>query len=135
MRVLFALALLSTVACLLTPASAILISKNWIASWLPLAAVLDAADAGAHADKLVHAGLFGTLGFLAACAWLTAGERRAMALALLLVGVATELLQGLVTGREPSMSDWIADALGVMLGMVGALCVPVPRSLSTRTYR
>lgn len=135
MRALFTLALLSTIICLLTPASAILVSKNWIASWLPLAAVLDAADAGAHADKLVHAGLFGTLGFLAACAWLTAGERRAMAFALLLVGVATELLQGLVPGRGPSVADWIADALGVVLGMVGALCMPVPRPVSTSTYR
>lgn len=131
---LFLLALFGTFVCLLAPASAIVDFNNWVASWLPLAAILHAADASSHVDKLVHAALFSTLGFLAARAWMAARQRRLMALVLLIVGFVTEVLQRLVPGRSASLADWSFDALGVLLGMACAMCIPDQISLSERTH-
>lgn len=123
-RILFGVALLVTLVCLLAPASAVLAAKVWAASWLPMAAALDAADATEWSDKLVHASLFVVLGCLAARSWLQPGQRWRVVLALLLLGGLTEALQAVIPGRSASLGDWLADALGLALGWM--LWQPVP---------
>lgn len=128
---LFWLALMFTLVCLLTPADAVLAAKVWAASWLPMAAALDAADATAYSDKLVHASLFAVLGCLAARSWLQPGQRWRVVLALLLLGGLIEALQAVIPGRSASLGDWLAD----VLGLAGSLLLappaqpPRPRSL------
>lgn len=117
-RILFGIALLVTLVCLLAPAEAVLAAKVWAASWLPMAAALDAADATAWSDKLVHASLFAVLGWLAARAWLQPGQRWRVVVALLLLGALTEALQSVIPGRSASLGDWLADATGLAAGLL-----------------
>lgn len=126
LRILFGLALLVTLVCLLAPASAVLAAKIWLASWLPMAAVLDAADATAYSDKLVHASLFAVLGGLGVRAWLSQRQRWRVVAGLLLLGVLTEVLQSLIPGRSASVGDWLADALGVGIGVLLLRSVALP---------
>lgn len=69
---------------------------------------------------LTHVILFAWVGFLASCL-----RRRApwwhVALPLLVLSIATELLQYLVPGRTPLLSDLDDDLLGVAIGMLLAL--------------
>lgn len=118
LRILFGLALLVTLVCLLAPASAVLAAKVWVASWLPMAAILDAADASAYSDKLVHVGLFAVLAWLGVRAWLSQRQRWRMVAGLVLLGVLTEVLQSLVPGRSASVGDWLADVVGIALGLL-----------------
>lgn len=118
LRVLFWLALCATLVCLLAPANAVLAAKVWAASWLPMAATLDAMDATTYSDKLVHASMFALLGWLGARSWLLAPQRWRLVIGLLLLGVLTEALQSLIPGRSASLGDWLADALGVAAGLL-----------------
>lgn len=120
-RALFWLAMTVTLVSLLTPADAVLAVKVWVASWLPMASALDAADVTAHSDKLVHAGLFALLGWLGARSWSLPPQRWRLVVGLLLLGVLTEALQSLIPGRSASLGDWLADAVGVFSGL---LCGP-----------
>jgi VanZ family protein len=74
-------------------------------------------------DKLQHAAAFAALAFAAARAYPAPGpaqwRREAwIALALLGYGVAIELVQSLVPGRTASLADAVADAAGVLLGLL-----------------
>lgn len=115
-KVAFWVAVIVTCIVLLVPADNVLAAKVWIASWLPMAAVLDAADVTEHADKLVHASLFTMLGVLGMRGWLRGDQRWRVLAFLLSLGVLTETLQSIVPGRSASMGDWLADAVGVGLG-------------------
>lgn len=116
-RKLFWLELAITLVLLLSPASAILTFKIWLASWVPMAETIDAMDATANFDKVVHCTLFLLLGFLAVRSWKAGSERRRLFVALLLLGVVTEILQAFVPGRDASIFDLMADTLGLCLGM------------------
>jgi VanZ family protein len=77
-----------------------------------------------HADKLVHATLYGTLGFLAARA-LAAGvgglaaRRLAVAAAAIAAFAAfDEWHQDFVPGRSSDRLDWLADVVGATAGLV-----------------
>ena len=71
-------------------------------------------------DKLVHGGLYLILGL--SLAW---GKRRTAssvsAAVLLLMGVgyaaSDEWHQTFVPGRDASVGDWVADSVGIMLGL------------------
>lgn len=119
-RVLFFVALVLTLVALLLPAPDVLALKAWAASWLPWGRWLDQEDVThwAHADKLVHAGMFAVLGGLAMSAWRDRSWRVRWWWALLALGVLTEGLQAWVPGRSPSGADVLADALGLGLGVV-----------------
>lgn len=125
-------ALVCTVVILLVPGDSVAHAKERIASWLPFAVAIEAADATANFDKLVHASLFAVLGWLAARSWVDAGSRSWAVAGLLLLGVATELLQTLVPGRSASIGDWLADAIGLACGFWMALKVPDQRSDDVR---
>jgi hypothetical protein len=75
----------------------------------------DVPTAPPGVDKLVHVGLFAALAVSGRWAGITA-----KALAPLLIGYAavSEVLQGLaVVNRSVSLVDWVADAVGVLLGL------------------
>ncbi len=92
----FALAVLVSLAVLFAPAS-------------------DVPSAPAGVDKVVHLALFAALAVSGR--WAGAGVRE---LAPLLLGyaAASEVLQGVTAlDRGMSLADWVADALGVLLGL------------------
>ena len=67
-------------------------------------------------DKLVHGGLFLALALTGS--W--AGMRRTpLAVLLLLYAGASELIQTIpALQRDGSIADWLADAVGVLLGLL-----------------
>ena len=69
---------------------------------------------------LVHVILFGWVGFLLSCLWRRSPWWR-IALPLVGLAVATELLQYLVPGRVPRISDLYDDLLGIAIGVVLAI--------------
>lgn len=115
-KVAFWVAVIVTAIVLLVPGDTVLAAKVWVASWLPMAAVVDAADVTEHADKLVHASLFAILGALGMRGWQQADQHWRVLAFLLGLGVVTEALQAIVPGRSASIWDWLADAIGVLLG-------------------
>jgi VanZ like family len=67
-------------------------------------------------DKLMHFGAYAGLAFLSMLAF----ERRrgmALALSMILLGVAIELAQHFSPGRTPDFADAIANSLGVLSGL------------------
>lgn len=117
-RILFWFSVVVTLMCLLTPAEVVLAAKVWVASWLPFSAALDAADFTSQSDKLIHACLFGLLGWLGARSWVQLRQRWGVVAGLLLLGVLTEVLQSMIPGRSASPGDWVADAFGVFTGLL-----------------
>jgi VanZ family protein len=66
-------------------------------------------------DKLVHLLLFAALAFSGR--WSGAG-RRALALLLVVYAASSEVIQGLAPlARSASVADWLADVVGVLLGL------------------
>lgn len=66
-------------------------------------------------DKLVHAALFTALAFTSR--WAGIG-RPVVAGALVLYAAVSEVLQGTdLVGRDASVGDWLADVVGVLLGL------------------
>ena len=98
----FAVAVLVSLAVLFAPAS-------------------DVPSARPGVDKVVHFSLFLTLALTAR--WAGVG-RQVTALSLLLYAVVSELLQGTdLVGRDAELLDGVADATGVLVGILlwGAL--------------
>ncbi len=92
----------------------------------------------AHADKVVHAVIFGLLSALAARALLAAGQagRRALWLAVVatsLYGAGDEWHQSFVPGRDSDPGDWAADTAGAVAGAL--LVVGLPRRKSRASIR
>lgn len=114
----FFLWLLLTLVLLLTPGSMVGRAMDALAAWLHLPARLDRVPGMGLADKGVHGLLFAGLGFLATGAWLGRGFFRRVMLALLLLGVATELAQHFIPARGASVMDFAAGSLGLLLGFV-----------------
>lgn len=75
---------------------------------------------------LTHVILFGWVGFLWSCLWRRSPWWR-IALPLVGLAIATELLQFLVPGRTPLISDLYDDLLGVAIGVV--LAIPLRGSV------
>ncbi|MBJ7452715.1 MAG: VanZ family protein [Blastococcus sp.] len=76
----------------------------------------DVPSAPAGVDKVVHLALFAALA--ASGRWAGVAARP---LAVLLLGYAavSEVVQGLpALGRSMSPADWVADAVGVLVGLV-----------------
>ena len=116
-KLLFVLALLFTLVSLLTPGEQVLAFKVWVASWLPFAAQIDAADMSQNADKLVHATLFACMGYLALTGWTLRSHLAWVLLGVLWLAPQTEWLQAYIPGRGASWADALADVLGLALGV------------------
>ena len=82
----------------------------------------DLPSAFPHADKLVHLGLYGVLGFLVGRA-LRAGRTPAARTlvtalgAMALFAAADEWHQQFVPGRSTDAVDWLADLVGATAGL------------------
>lgn len=72
-----------------------------------------------NADKLSHAAAYAVLGAALAYALHRSGVRRwalwTVALGWL-YGASDEFHQSFVPGRSPDVADWVADAVGVLIG-------------------
>ncbi|MGY1755267.1 VanZ family protein [Blastococcus sp. SYSU D01042] len=96
-RGVFAVVLLLSLAVLFAPAS-------------------DVPAAPAGVDKLVHVGLFAALALSGRWAGMTT---RVLAPLLVVYAAVSEVLQGVaVVDRTVSAADWVADVVGVLLGLV-----------------
>ncbi|MDT0277158.1 VanZ family protein [Blastococcus goldschmidtiae] len=109
-RAAFAMALLASLAVLFAPAS-------------------DVPSAPAGVDKVVHLALFAALA--SSGRWAGVGSRVLVPL-LLVYAAVSEVVQGLpALNRSMSVADWIADAIGVLLGLalwgLAARRTPTPR--------
>ena len=118
---LFVLALLLTLVSLLATGEQVLAAKAWVASWLPFAAELDAADVTHNADKLVHGFLFACMGFWAVRGWTQRRQLAWVLLGVLWLAPQTEWLQAHIPGRGASLADAVADVLGLAVGVALAL--------------
>ncbi|MDO9444872.1 MAG: VanZ family protein [Dehalococcoidia bacterium] len=84
-------------------------------------------SSGGTPDWLAHVLLFAALGGSATLAF-TSAERPARGALLALVlaiglGAATELAQGPLETRSPSLADWLADTLGASGGVLVGLAM------------
>jgi len=91
-----------------------------VIEWLKLMIALPVRPPSASAfptDKVVHCMMFAVSGFLVCRAWLS--TRGAMAIIAMLLAYAglTEVIQMMVPGRSGSVMDWLADAVGILLGV------------------
>ena len=87
-------------------------------------------DSSGHADKIVH--LFGYALLMFWWAQLVTRQRWKLAVAVVLFGLAIELLQGLTPARQPDALDALANSAGVLLGWLAARRLPnLPARLAT----
>jgi len=114
-----------------------MIARIWRAvGWLGVVAALVLSltppmlnEAG-HTDKIVHLSGYAVLMFW--WAQLVTRQRWKLAIAVVLFGVAIELLQGLTPDRDPDVFDALANTGGVLLGWLAARLLPnLPQSLVT----
>ncbi len=77
-----------------------------------------------HGDKLGHFLAYGSVMFWFAQLYLRTPVRAAYAAGFVALGGALEFVQAHV-GRDFEVADMVADAIGVALGWVAALVVPV----------
>lgn len=76
-----------------------------------------------HADKVVHAVIFGILSCLLFTALYKSGASAGAALILAIVltslyGVTDEWHQSMVAGRTTDIYDWVADTIGAMSAFI-----------------
>ncbi len=74
----------------------------------------DVPFAPAGVDKIVHASLFAALALTGRWAGLS---RAVLAPVLVLYAAASEVLQGMI-GRDAAVGDWVADVVGLLLGLL-----------------
>lgn len=79
----------------------------------------------AGADKVVHEAMYAGLGFTAAGAL---GVTHAVGAGLAAFGGVDEWHQQFIPRRDASVGDWLADVVGVMLGMTGFRALRARRS-------
>lgn len=81
-----------------------------------------------HLDKLVHATIYGILGWLIARAMLHSGKVTRSALIVILgvslFGAIDEWHQQFIPGRSMELFDWFADMLGAATGFVAGAATP-----------
>ena len=102
-----------------------MIRSLWqFAAWLGVAAAfgfsLTPASAGSslipHADKFVHLASYATLMFWWAQLYIASRQRLTLAIALILLGICIELLQGFTPDRQPDVLDALVNTVGILLG-------------------
>ena len=74
----------------------------------------DAPLAPPGVDKLVHGALFAALALTGR--WAGVG-RAVLAPVLVLYAAVSEVLQGMI-GRDAAVGDWVADVVGLLLGLL-----------------
>jgi len=106
-----------------------MIARLWRAArWLGVAAALvlsltpPVLHESGHGDKIVHLAGYAVLMFW--WAQIVVHRRWRLALAVVLLGAAIELLQGLTPDRDPDVFDALANTLGVLSGWFAARMLP-----------
>lgn len=95
-----------------------------VATHIPPSINFEAPQGG---DKVAHFTAYASLAFLLATAWqlnsgfLTSRHLFLVWLAAILFGVADEITQ-LFVGRDCTLGDWTADAIGAAAGMLVFVC-------------
>jgi VanZ family protein len=114
-----------------------MIERIWrIGGWLGIIVALGLSllppaldSGGSHSDKVAH-----LLGYAVLTFWwaqLVTRRRRKLALAVVLFGIAVELLQGLTPVRQPDPLDALANSVGALLGWLIARLLPnLPQRLA-----
>jgi hypothetical protein len=74
----------------------------------------DVPYAPAGVDKIVHASLFAALALTGRWAGVS---RVVLAPALVLYAAGSEVVQGMI-GRDAAVGDWVADVVGLLLGLL-----------------
>jgi hypothetical protein len=74
----------------------------------------DVPFAPAGVDKLVHGALFAALALTGR--WAGIG-RTVLVAVLVLYAAVSEVLQGMI-GRDAAVGDWVADVVGLLLGLL-----------------
>jgi hypothetical protein len=86
-------------------------------------------ESSGHTDKIVHLAGYAVLMFW--WAQIVTARRGKLAFAVVLFGVAIELLQGLTPARQPDLFDALANSGGVLLGWLIAHHLPnLPQHLA-----
>jgi hypothetical protein len=106
-----------------------MIERLWrLGGWLGITATLVLSlmppmlgEAG-HSDKIVHLTGYAVLMFW--WAQLVVERRWRLALAVVLLGIGIELLQGLTPNRQPDVLDALANSSGVLIGWLAARLLP-----------
>ena len=102
-----------------------MIRSLWLlAAWLGVVAafVFSLSPATAHTpfiqhgDKLMHLASYATLMFWWAQLYIVPRQRLALAVALILLGIGIELLQGFTPDRQSDVLDALANTTGILLG-------------------
>lgn len=91
--------------------------KLWIQTWLPWQPS-PGTGGDFPADKIVHALLFAVVAALTARGWRDSFGVTAVLLYMLMLGVASELIQLFVPGRGADVLDVLADLTGSVIGVV-----------------
>jgi len=87
-----------------------------------------------HTDKIVHLSGYAVLMFW--WAQVVTRQRWRLAVAVVLFGIAIELLQGLTPNRQPDVLDALANTGGVLLGWLAARLLPnLPHSFAALPAR
>lgn len=105
----FALALV--LLMLVTPGPVI----EAISAWLAMP-VMPPSESEFPTDKVVHFAMFAVCSFLSFRAWAVRTGAMMMLLALMMFAGLTEFLQMLIPGRSGNFFDFLADAIGVLVG-------------------
>jgi len=90
----------------------------------------EAAVSSGFGDKLEHFGAFALLSVLARLGW-PGRDWRQVAGILVAFGAMIELTQSVSPGRHPDVYDWLADAIGVAVGLGTVLVVRRIRSIGS----
>ena len=69
-----------------------------------------------HSDKVKHLASYATLMFWWAQLYIAPKQRLALAVALILLGIGIELLQGYTPDRQSDVWDALANTAGILLG-------------------
>jgi VanZ family protein len=115
-----------------------MIERLWkLGGWLGIALTLVVSlmppvlnESGRHTDKLVHLAGYAVLMFW--WAQLVVERRWRLAVAVVVLGIAIELLQGLTPNRQPDVLDALANSSGVLIGWLAARLLPnLPGQIAT----
>jgi VanZ family protein len=82
---------------------------------------LDDADVSHNGDKVVHACLFASLGYLAIKGWVLRSQLAWVLAGLVWLAPQTEWAQAYIPGRGASLADMAADVAGLAVGVGWAL--------------
>ena len=110
------LATLLVFVALALPGALLEAIRLWCQTWLPWQPT-PGGGGDFPTDKVVHALLFAIVATFTARGWRDSFGVMAVVLYMLMLGVASELIQFFVPGRSADMLDVVADLVGSVIGI------------------